>query len=134
VVLGVDPVGREVVVDAHDGRQLWRGAAGQRALAVDDRFALVRGADGRALSARSFAAGRVAWRRAVDPKAQAALTPSAAVVVDAEPRRVIALDRASGAPLVEARTDARVLAVGSAGLVIGAGRDMAYLPFAVDAR
>jgi hypothetical protein len=65
----------------------------------------------------------------VGEKAQAVLTPWAAIVVDGKPRKVTALHPATGAVLAEVRTEARVLAVGNRGMVIGKGRDMAYVPF-----
>jgi hypothetical protein len=129
VVVGVDPVGRQELVDAHDGRVLWRGAKGEKVLAVDDAYAVIRDAGARAVHVRSFSRDRTVWRRAVDQKAQAALTPYAVVVVGTGPRRVTALDPASGAVLAEARTDGRVLAVGPDGMVLGEGRDVAYVRF-----
>jgi outer membrane protein assembly factor BamB len=130
VVLGVNPVGREVLVDAHDGRVLWLGAARQKVLAVDDRYALIRAADGRTVSARSFGKGRTVWTRDLGADGEAALTPYAAVVVTVKPRRVAALSPATGTVLAEVRTDARVVAVGRSGMIISAGRDLAYVPFA----
>lgn len=127
VVLGVDPTGREQLVDAHDGRRLWRGDGDDTVLAVDDRRALIR--SGTALRARDFSRGGTVWERTVDAKAQAALTPYAAIVVDQAPRRVAALRTSTGAVLVEFRTGARVLAVGPGALVVGEGRQLAYLPF-----
>jgi hypothetical protein len=132
VVLGVDPVGREVLVDSHDGRTLWRGGRRQRVLAVDDRHAVIRAADGRTLSGRAFGPDRAVWERRAGDKAEASLTPWAAIVVDPGPGRVTALSPRTGAVLAEARTEARVLAVGSGGMILGAGRDMAYVPFTVN--
>ncbi|MFB9358536.1 PQQ-binding-like beta-propeller repeat protein [Actinoplanes nipponensis] len=129
VVLGVDPVGREELIAAHDGRVLWRGAKDQDVLAVDDGYALIRTEDQRTLQARSFSRGKVAWRRAVSAGAQAALTPYAAVVAERRPARVTALSPRTGAVLTEARTDAKVFAVGPGGLILISGRDMAYLSF-----
>jgi hypothetical protein len=129
VVLGVDPVGRPELIGAHDGRVLWRGVKGQSVLAVDDRYALIRTEDKRTLVARSFSRGKVAWRRDVSTDAQAALTPYAAVVAQRKPARVTAVSPRTGAVLTEARTDAKVFAVGPGGLILVSGRDMAYLPF-----
>jgi outer membrane protein assembly factor BamB len=130
VVLGVNPIGREVLVDAHDGRVLWVGTAAQKVLAVDDRYALIRSADGRTLSTRSFGKGRTAWRRPIADGANAALTPYAVVVTEAKPYRITALNPVTGAVLAQVRSDARVLAVGRAGMIISAGRDLAYVSFA----
>jgi hypothetical protein len=129
VVLGVDPVGRQELIAAHDGRVLWHGDKGQHVLAVDDAYALIRSSDTRTLAARSFGRGKVGWRRPLGPGAQAVLTPYAAVVAETGPARVTALNPRSGAVLTEARTDAKVFAVGPGGMILVAGRDMAYLPF-----
>jgi outer membrane protein assembly factor BamB len=131
VVLGVDPVGRPELVAAHDGRRLWRGEKDQSVLAVNDNYALIRTADKRTLVARSFGRGKVAWRRGISASGQAALTPWAAVVADQKPAKVVALNLRTGGVLAEARTDAKVFAVGPGGLILVAGRDMAYLPFGV---
>ena len=45
------------------------------------------------------------------------------------PSRITAVSPSSGAVLAEARTEARVYAVGPDGLIAVDGRDMAYLPF-----
>jgi hypothetical protein len=129
VVLGVDPVGRQELIAAHDGRVLWRGEKGQAVLAVNDAYALIRTSDKRTLTARSFGRSKAGWRRAINPDAQAALTPYAAIVVDAKPSKVVALSPRTGAVLTEARTDAKVFAVGPGGMILVSGRDMAYLPF-----
>ncbi|MEU7903230.1 hypothetical protein [Actinoplanes sp. NPDC049118] len=129
VVLGVDPVGRQELIAAHDGRMLWHGDKGQTVLAVDDSYALIRSSDKATLAARSFGRGRVGWRRSIGAGAQAALTPYAAVVAEAKPQRVVAMSPRSGAVLTEARTDAKVFAVGPGGMILVSGRDMAYLPF-----
>ncbi len=129
VVLGVDPVGRPELIAAHDGRVLWRGGKDQSVLAVDDRYALIRTADQQTLAARSFSRGRNVWRRGVTANAQAALTPYAAVVAERKPARVTALSPRTGAVLTQARTDAKVFAVGPGGLILISGRDMAYLSF-----
>jgi outer membrane protein assembly factor BamB len=129
VVLGVDPVGRQELIAAHDGRILWRGGRGQDVLAVDDSYALTRSTDRRTLTARSFGRGKAGWRRTVNPETQAALTPYAAILAEVKPRKVVALNPRTGAVLTEARTDAKVFAVGPGGLILVSGRDMAYLPF-----
>jgi outer membrane protein assembly factor BamB len=129
VVLGVDPVGRPELIAAHDGRTLWRGDKGQSVLAVDDRYALVRTEDKGTLVGRTFSPSKVAWRRGITAKTQAALTPYAAVVAEPKPAKVVALNPRTGGVLTEARTDAKVFAVGPGGMILASGRDMAYLPF-----
>ena len=58
VLIGVGPDGREAVLDGYDGRLLWVGDAGEKLIAVDDRYALVRGADKRSVVAASWRVDR----------------------------------------------------------------------------
>lgn len=129
VVLGVDPVGRQELIAAHDGRDLWHGQEGQSVLAVDNTYALIRSADKKTVSARSFSRGSVVWRRTVGPGASAALTPYTAIIAEAKPSKIVALSPRTGGVLTEARTDAKVFAAGPGGLILVSGRDMAYLPY-----
>ncbi len=129
VVLGVDPVGREQLLAARDGRVLWRGEKGQDVMAVNDAYAVIRSADRRTFSGRSFTGGGTTWRRSVDEDATAATTRYAAIVATTSPRRITALSPSGGRVLVEARTEAKVFAAGPGGLIVVDGRDMAYLPY-----
>jgi outer membrane protein assembly factor BamB len=130
VVLGVDPVGRQELIAAHDGRILWHGAKGQEVQAVNDSFAVVRSADKASLRCLSLADGGTAWTRPVSSGASAALTPYAVVIVTTKPSRVAALSPSSGKLLSDVRTNAKIFATGPGGMIIVDGRDMAYLPFA----
>jgi len=129
VILGVAADGREVLLDAYDGRALWIGAAGQRAVATDSRYALVRTADERAVSSVELGGDRTLWTHRTHTDAQAALTRYAAVIVDREPDRVIALDPVTGAVLLEVRTSAKVAAVGPNGLILVDRREVGYALF-----
>lgn len=132
VVLGVDPYGRQELIAAHDGRILWHGGKDQQVLAVNDANAVIRSADGKSLSGRSFVGGS-GWQRSVSTNAQAALTPWAAVLTDSKPGRVTALNPDTGAVLTEAKTDATVFAAGPGAMILVSGREMAYLPFGASA-
>ncbi|MFV2099563.1 PQQ-binding-like beta-propeller repeat protein [Micromonospora sp. LOL_024] len=129
VLVGVSPDGREAVLDSYDGRLLLVAAHGERVLAVDDRYAVVRAADGATVSGRELGSGRVRWKRPAGEKAGAALTPYAAIVADQKPSRLVALDPRTGRELAVLRTSANALAVGPAGMVIGEGREIGYLRF-----
>jgi len=129
VVLGVDPIGRQELIAAHDGRILWHGDKGETVLSVNDAYALIRSADRSSVRALSFASGGTAWRRPVGADVSAAVTPYASIIVTAKPSRVVALDPRSGSVLVDIKTDAKVFTTGPAGLIVVSGRDMAYLPF-----
>ncbi|MDG4794300.1 PQQ-binding-like beta-propeller repeat protein [Micromonospora sp. WMMD1082] len=129
VLVGVAPDGREAVIDGYDGRLLLVTANGERVLAVDDRYAVVRAADGGTVSARELGSGRVRWNRPAGQKTGAALTPYAVIVTDEKPNRLAALDPRTGRELAALRTSANALAVGPAGMVIGEGREIGYVRF-----
>lgn len=128
VVLGVDPYGRKELIAASDGRVLWHGAKDEDVLAVDDGFAIIRSADRSTVHSIAFGSG-ASWRRSVNDGASAALTPYAAIVANTKPSRITAVAPAGGAVLADVRTDAKLFAVGPAGMILVSGRDMAYLPF-----
>jgi outer membrane protein assembly factor BamB len=129
VVVGVAPDTSEMVIDAYDGNVLWQGEPGQRLVSVDDSSALVESADGRTLIGAELRGG-VRWDRPVNEKAQASLARYAAILLDERPDRLIAINQVTGAELLNVRSKADVLAVGPRGVVIGDGRDIAYVPFA----
>jgi outer membrane protein assembly factor BamB len=130
VVLGVDPVGKQELIDAHDGRVLWHGAKGEQVLAVDDGSAVIRSADQATLRGFSMATGRIGWSRPAGSGTSAALTPYAVIIVTPKPARVTAISLTDGRVLAEVRTSAKIFAAGPHGMIAVDGRDMAYLPFA----
>lgn len=127
VLIGVAPDGREAVLDGYDGRLLQAGAEGEKLLAVDDRYALVRSADKDSLLGRELSADRTRWTRPVGGKSGAALTPYAAVISEDKPSRLSAVEPRGGRVLVELRTSANALAVGPNGMIIGEGREIGYV-------
>ncbi|WP_433530152.1 PQQ-binding-like beta-propeller repeat protein [Micromonospora sp. CA-263727] len=129
VLVGVAPDGREAVIDGYDGRLLLVTKDGERVLAVDDRYAVVRTADRGTVSARELSSGQVRWNRPAGEKAGAALTPYAALLADEKPNRLVALDPRTGRELAALRTSANALAVGPAGMIIGEGREIGYVRF-----
>jgi hypothetical protein len=129
VLVGVEAEGHEVLIDAYDGRVLWTADDGERVLGVDDVYALVRSADGRTISGIELGQARILWTREANPDASAALTPFAAVIVDRDPDRVVALEPATGRVQLDLQTSAEVLAVGPDSLVIGQRREIGYARF-----
>ncbi|MDG4815786.1 PQQ-binding-like beta-propeller repeat protein [Micromonospora sp. WMMD956] len=129
VLIGVAPDGREAVIDGYDGRLLQVNDEGQKLIAVDDRYALLRTADKRSIVARELGADRTRWTRPTGEKNGATLTPYAAVLTQEKPNRLIALDPRTGKELLVLRTSANALAVGPAGMVIGEGREIGYVRF-----
>jgi outer membrane protein assembly factor BamB len=133
VVIGVAPDGREAVLDANDGRAVWVGKEGEKVLAVDNRYALVRSADGKLVLGMRLGREEPLWTREVNSGAEAALTGCAALVVDRKPNRIIAIDPASGVERLNVRSDAKVLACGRDGLVLSDVRELGYLRFGATA-
>ncbi|MFC0533517.1 hypothetical protein [Phytohabitans kaempferiae] len=130
VIVGVTADGREAVLDAYDGRVLWLGGHGDKLLAVDDQYALVRLSGAKSVSSYEFGVKQARWSfDTPDPKAGAAITRFAAIVVPEDPDRVVALAPASGRTLVEVRSSAKVLAVGPTGMIIGEQREIGFIPF-----
>ncbi|MFU8874911.1 PQQ-binding-like beta-propeller repeat protein [Micromonospora sp. SL4-19] len=127
VLVGVAPDGREAVIDGYDGRLLLVGADGEKLLAVDDRYALVRSADKRSILGHELSVDRTRWTRPAASKSGAALTPYAALIAEEKPSRLIAVDPRTGRELVALRTSANALAVGPNGMIIGEGREIGYV-------
>ncbi|MFJ8581944.1 PQQ-binding-like beta-propeller repeat protein [Micromonospora sp. NPDC093277] len=132
VLIGVAPDGREAVIDGYDGRLLQVGAEGQKLLAVDDRYALVRSADKRSILGRELSVDRDRWSRPAGEKNGGALTPYAAVIAEDKPSRLIAVEPRTGRELAALRTSANALAVGPYGMIIGEGREIGYVRWGVD--
>ncbi|GAA4145240.1 hypothetical protein GCM10022251_05490 [Phytohabitans flavus] len=131
VVVGVTADGREAVLDAYDGRVLWLGGHGDKLLAVDDQYALVRPSGGKAVTSYEFGVPKARWSyTTADPKAEASITRFAAIVAPEEPDRIVALSPSSGRPLADVRSSAKVLAVGPTGMIIGEQREIGFVPFA----
>ena len=127
VLIGVAPDGREAVLDGYDGRLLQVGAEGEKLLAVDDRYAVVRSADKDSLLGRELSADRTRWTRPAGSRSGAALTPYAVVLTEEKPSRLVAVEPRGGRVLAELRTSANALAVGPNGMIVGEGREIGYV-------
>src|SRR5690606_14328506 len=129
VLVGVTAERRETVLDAHDGRVLWLGAGGETVLAVGDQFVAVRAGNGQPTVPHEPGGAAPRRPRSAPPQTVASLTRHAAVIVQRKPSRIIALDLRTGRELVNLHSSAKVFAVGPTGMIIGEGRDLAYVRF-----
>lgn len=118
---------REILLSAGDGRELWVGAPGERAVATDGLVALVRAADGKSIKAIDLGGQQTLWEHRVGDDAKAGLTRYAAVIVS--DGRLRALEPGTGRLLVDARTIAAVIGLGADGVVLASGRTVGLLPF-----
>lgn len=132
-LVAVTADGRELVVDAYDGRVLWTGAEGERVESLSAAYAVIRAAD--PTTRRLVALGGSAtslWDRTVHADASMVVTRCGVVLRDREPDRVVLLDPDTGAEQLSLRTDARVRACVPEGLLIGDGRSVGYARAGVD--
>jgi hypothetical protein len=127
----VDPEGAERVIDAGDGRVLWRGEPGERVQGLTEHLAVVKAADDPAVRyavALGDGGGRL-WERRVDADAEVMLTRCGVVVVDRDPNRVHVWNPADGEDRLTVRTSARVLACTADGLILADGRAVGRVTF-----
>jgi len=128
-LLATRPDGRQVLLDAADGRQLLVAPEGAKIIATDGVRAVVRSKDGKTLTAYQLGEADPLWSRKADPKASAAVTRTHIVVFDRNPDRIRVLAPDSGQPVVEVASEAKVLALLAQGLLLGDQRDLGLLTF-----
>ncbi|NUT07012.1 MAG: PQQ-binding-like beta-propeller repeat protein [Hamadaea sp.] len=128
-LLATRPDGRQVLLDAADGRQLLVAPEGAKIIATDGVRAVLRSKDGKTLTAYQLGEPDVLWSRKADPKANVSVTRTHVVVFDRKPDRIRVLAPDSGQPVVEAASEAKVLALLPQGLLLGDHRDLGLLTF-----
>lgn len=129
-LIAVDPEGNELVIDAGDGRVLWRGEPGERVQGLTEGMAVVRAADPTVRYAVLLGRdGTPLWEQRVDPDADVMLSPCGVLVADWEPARLRVWDELDGQERLSVRTSATMLACSSEGIVLASGRSVAYVPF-----
>jgi outer membrane protein assembly factor BamB len=128
-LLATRPDGRQVLLDAADGRQLVAAPEGGKIISTDGVRAVVRSKDGKQLTAYQLGEADPLWSRKADPKASVAVTRTHIMVFDRNPERIRVLAPDSGQPVVEAASEAKVLAVVTQGLLLSDRRDLGLLTF-----
>jgi outer membrane protein assembly factor BamB len=118
---------RPALLSTADGHEIWVGASGQTVLALDARSAVVRSADRQSVTLIDLSSGGPAWTRRLTGKVT--LGTAAVVVTDTDAGRLVGYDRGGGGTLVDVQTQATVLGVGPAGVVLGQDRTVGVLPF-----
>lgn len=130
----VGPAGRPIVLDAYDGRVLWRGAPEESVVGLSRQLAVVRGEDdtrlyGVLLGSGSGGDSEPAWEHRAEPDAEVVIGDCGVVVSDRDPNRVYVWDPATGQRRVSTPTSARVLACAPDGLVLASGRSVGFVVF-----
>jgi outer membrane protein assembly factor BamB len=118
---------RPALLSTADGHEIWVGGAGQTVLALDARSAVLRSADRRSITVVDLGSGSPAWTHPIT--GDVILGPTAVIVNDTDAGRLVGYDRGGGATLVDVQTQATVLGVGSAGVVLGQDRTVGVVPF-----
>lgn len=119
--------GREVLLSVPDGREIWVGAPDESVRAIDERYALVRSADGKLVHAVRTATGAVRWSQPLPARAGFVVCPAAVVIRDEELGIIAAYHPDTGTKLLQSRVLGEVLGCGDAGLVLARGRTIGYL-------
>lgn len=126
LVSGVTPDDRPVLLDVGTGGVRWTGSSGARVVAADDKIAVVRGRDGRQLSALNTANGATLWSRAAGKEAAVMVLPGAIVIKEAD--QITAISRGGGV-LQSWKSQAEVIGADAGGLVLSNGRSVGYAPW-----
>lgn len=120
---------REVFIGARDGRELWVGAPGDKIVATDGRYGLVRGPDGSRIVAIDLSNGSKVWEQQTVPKSDVTITRWAVLISDPAAGRIRAYQPDTAKLLVDVKTGGEVLGYGPTGLMIGRGRTIGFVPY-----
>jgi outer membrane protein assembly factor BamB len=129
-LIAVDPEGSEFVIDAGDGRVLWRGEPDERVQGLTEDMAVIKAADPAVRYAVRLGPDQTPrWQQRVDPDAEVMIVDCGIVVADREPNRLRVWDPSDGTERISVRTSARMLACAPDGLVLASGRSIGFVPF-----
>ncbi len=129
-LVAVGPDGREMVIDANDGRVLWHGAEGERIRGLTEHLAVVQGADPAVrYGVRLGGDGSPLWEHRVGPDAELVIADCGVVVADKDPNRIVVWDAVSGEQKISLLTSARVLACTGDGVLLSEGRSVGFRHF-----
>jgi outer membrane protein assembly factor BamB len=120
---------RRVFLAARDGHELWVAPPGEEILATDGRYGAVRSADRTQVSGVDLNTGTVVWTQQASIHSEVAITPAAVLISEGVAGRVLALDPASGRPLLNVTSQASILGVGENGLVLNRGSTIGFLGY-----
>lgn len=129
-LVAVEADGSELVVDANDGRVLWRGEPDERVQGLTEHLAVIKGEDPNVRYAvRLGRPDAPLWVRNVHADATLIVTDCGVVVADEEPSRLHVWHPADGLEIVTLRTSATLASCTPDGVVLTRGRSVALVPF-----
>jgi hypothetical protein len=127
-LLATRPDGRQVMIDAADGRELLVAPAGAKIIASDGIRAVIRSSSGKNLTAYQLGEPQPLWSRPANAKATAAVARTRILVFDRGPDRLYVLDLA-GKVILESHSDAQAMALVEQGVLLGERRDLGFVQF-----
>jgi putative pyrroloquinoline-quinone binding quinoprotein len=130
-LLGIDTDGRDVVLSASTGSELFRAKAGERVIAMDSQMAILRSASHTSLRAVDFATGKELWDLPAPRSSLVGLAPDFVLVADpTDAGKLTVYGRPNGVALLSVTSTATVLGIGTSSVVINIGRTIGPLAIA----
>lgn len=127
-LLATDTGGRDVVLAATSGEELFRAAPGEHVIAMDSTIAITRSKDGKTMRAVDLSNGKQLWTQPTDRDASVGLSPDYVLVADPDGAgKLLAYARRSGQPLLNVVSGATVLGIGADTIIVNIGRSLGPL-------
>jgi hypothetical protein len=127
-LLATDTAGRDVVLSASSGKQVFRADAGEHVVAMDASVAITRIASGKTMRAIDLSSGKVLWTQPTNGDASIGIAPQFVLVADPRgPGKLLAYARSSGQPLLDVVSGSTVLGIGDSEIIVNIGRTLGPL-------
>jgi outer membrane protein assembly factor BamB len=130
-LLGIDNRGRDIVLSAGSGSELFRAKTGERVIAMDSTLAVLRSASGKSLRAIDLSTGKQLWTLAAPHAALVGVAPGFVLVADpTDAGKLTVYDRHSGVALMSVTSNATILGIGTTSVVVNIGRTIGPIAIA----
>jgi outer membrane protein assembly factor BamB len=126
-LLTSDPVGRDAVLSVRTGSVLFRAPVGDRVVATNGDIAVTRTADKKSLYAIDLSSGHRLWTRAADLHAEVGIAPHGVILADPVNEKLVVLSPSTGAELLDVKSGATILGVGTHQVIVSIGRSLGPL-------
>jgi outer membrane protein assembly factor BamB len=127
-LIATDTSGRDIVISASSGAQLFRAATGERVIAMDPQIAIVKSVDGHSIRAVSLNNGRQLWSQPAVKGMTVGVAPGFVVATDPNVMgKLIVYGRQTGATTLSVTSAATILGIGPNSLIINIGRTIGPL-------
>lgn len=121
---------KDAFLSTHDGREVWVAPDGLTAVAAYGGYGVVRTPDKTSIHVLDLAhGGHTLWTKTVPAGAGIAVTDDAVFVNIPDSGEIIGYAPATGAKILDEKTDGQVLGFGPTGVMLGRGRLVGFVPF-----